>query len=331
MKNVSRVITFAFTLLIVFIFTSTAFAQTSTVTRVRTTDTRTTGNRSLELHESSRSDKFTGGRIERGRLEPGNGNLKITVDVPAFQLTLWQDAGEIKTYPIGVGKKDFPIIIGEMKATQLIWNPSWIVPDSEWVVGRKGVKPGDVVPPTSALNPLGKMKIPLGYGYLIHEAASVNDLGNLVSHGCVRMLRRDLYDLAEKIAVAREADVTPAAIAKAKRTKQTLVAELDSPLAVDINYDTMVVEAGKLRIYADFYGRGTNKYQTLQRELAAHGIDENAIDEQAFGRILKRLTQTRGFVVPVESVAAGRTLSDGRAFNVIPTNAPPRPRPRRRA
>ena len=63
------------------------------------------------------------------------------------------------------------------------------------------------------------MKIPLGYGYLLHQAKGAGDLGNLVSHGCVRVMRDDIYDLSEKIVAARETEISDAEIQKAKRTK----------------------------------------------------------------------------------------------------------------
>src|SRR5262249_49075315 len=37
--------------------------------------------------ESARSDKFTGGHIEKTSLQSGNGDIHITVNIPAFQLT----------------------------------------------------------------------------------------------------------------------------------------------------------------------------------------------------------------------------------------------------
>src|SRR5437764_5506811 len=46
--------------------------------------------------ESARSDKLTGGRIEETTLQPGNGDIHITVNIPAFQLTLWQSDKEVK-------------------------------------------------------------------------------------------------------------------------------------------------------------------------------------------------------------------------------------------
>ncbi len=268
--------------------------------------------------ESTRSDKFTGGRIERAEFEAGQPDIRISVDVPAFRLTLWQNDREVKTYRIGVGMKDFPIIIGKREATEVIWNPTWIPPESEWVAGHKGVRPGQVIKASDPRNPLGKLKIPLGYSYLIHQAAAPTDLGNLVSHGCVRMLRGDLYDLAEKIVAARSAPVTATEIARAKQTKRTLVAKLDEPLVVDISYDTQVIEGGVLYLYHDFYDRQTNIPLRVRDELKSSGVDMSRVDDQLIEALLARVKRRdQMFVVSVESIEAGRALEAGRIMPVL--------------
>jgi lipoprotein-anchoring transpeptidase ErfK/SrfK len=268
-------------------------------------------------NESVRSDKFTGGTIERAELAAGEPDIEITVDVPAFRLTLWQNGKEVKSYAVGVGKKDFPISIGEKQASEIIWNPDWIPPNSEWVVGRKGIKAGEVIRASDPRNPLGKLKIPLGYGYLIHQAAAPTDLGNLVSHGCIRMLRADLYDLAEKIVAARAVPVSQKKIANAKVTKNTVVAKLDKPLMVDINYDTQVVEGGHLHLYPDVYERGTNTVAALRAELESSGVDASAVDDATLKRMLGRVNAKQKYVVSVESIASGRALADGRLLPLV--------------
>jgi lipoprotein-anchoring transpeptidase ErfK/SrfK len=268
-------------------------------------------------NESVRSDKFTGGRIERAQLVAGEPDIEITVDVPAFRLTLWQKGKEVKTYAVGVGRKDFPISIGEKQASEIIWNPDWIPPNSEWVTGRKGVKAGEVIRASDPRNPLGKLKIPLGYGYLIHQAAAPTDLGNLVSHGCIRMLRTDLYDLAEKIVAARSLPVSAKKIANAKVTKNTVVAKLDEPLAVDINYDTQVVEGGYLHLYPDVYERGTNTVAALRAELESSGVDASALNDATLKAMLARVNAKQKYVVSVESITAGRALADGRVLPLV--------------
>ena len=267
--------------------------------------------------ESARSDKFTGGRVETAKFVAGEPDVRVTVDVPSFRLTLWQNGREVKTYKIGVGLRDYPISISERKVTEIIWNPAWIPPDSDWVGERKGVRAGEVIKASDRRNPLGKLKIPLGSGYLIHEAKGAGDLGSLVSHGCVRMMRADLYDLAEKIVAARSLPVTAKQIARAKLTKRTLVARLEEPLVVDINYDTQVTEGGVLSLYADVYNRGTNTPAHLRAELEEHGLDTAALDDATLKKLLARPTQRQKFVVPLDSIAAGRALADGRFVPVV--------------
>ncbi|MCA1640800.1 MAG: L,D-transpeptidase [Acidobacteria bacterium] len=274
--------------------------------------------------ESAREDRTTGGTVERAEFAAGEPDIKVTVDVPAFRLTLWQNGKEVKTYRVGVGMKKYPLAIGERRVEQIIWNPDWIPPDSEWVGERAGVSAGEVIKASDPRNPLGKMKMPLGGGYLIHEAHGVGDLGNLVSHGCVRMLRADLYDLSEKIVAARSLPVSAKRIANAKRTKNTVVARLDDPLLVDINYDTHVVEGGVLHLYADVYGRGTNTVEQLRAELEEYGVDPAAADDATLKKMLALPTRQRYYVVSLDSVKQGRALEDGRLSPVLPTPAPAR-------
>ncbi len=272
--------------------------------------------------QSARSDKLTGGAIEKTALAPGDGNLKITVNVPSFQMTLWQNGKEVKTYPIGVGLKDYPIYIGLREASAVIWNPVWIPPDSDWVHASKKVKAGEIILPTDPRNPLGKMKIPLGYGYLIHQAKGAGDLGSLVSHGCVRVMQADLYDLANKIIAARELDVTKEQIAEARGTKETLVAELEPIIPVEITYDTLVVEAGKLRIYPDVYERKTNTAENLRAELKSSGVAATNLDDATLNKMLARAAGKKQFVVSVKNIEAGKALTGGQTLAVVAPSAP---------
>lgn len=281
-----------------------------------------------QRHESARSDKFTGGVIERAALEAGQPDIRITVNVPAFQLTLWQDGKEVKTYYIGVGMKDYPLYIGDRKATAVIWNPAWIPPSSDWV---KGIKPGTVIKASDPRNPLGRLKIPLGDSYLIHQAKGTSDLGNLVSHGCVRMLLGDLYDLAEKIAAARSLPVTKKRIEAAKRSRRTLAVELETPVPVDINYDTQVVEGGVLYLYPDVYGRKTSTVASLREELRTSNVDDSRLDDATLKAMLAQVTRKQKYVVSLDSIEADRALADGQTQPLIPSPARPRRATKRNA
>lgn len=272
-----------------------------------------TASAAAPRYESARSDKFTGGALPRTEFTPGDADIRITVDVPAFRLSLWQNGKIVSAYPIGIGLFDFQVPIGERRITELVYNPAWIPPGSEWVINSsRKVKPGEIITAEDPRNPLGKMKIPLGSGYLIHEAAGVGDLGNLVSHGCIRMLRRDIYDLAEKIILARSLPITAKEIAAAKASKKTRTVKLDQPLSIDLDYDTQVVEEGMLHIYPDVYERGTNTVARLRQELESSDIDPDAVDGKSYELLLTRPTKTAAFVTPVESVKQNLALTAGR-------------------
>ena len=267
--------------------------------------------------ESARSDKVTGGRIEKTLLEAGNSNIKITLNVPAFQMTLWQDGKEVRSYPVGVGMLEFPIVIGIREASSIEWNPVWIPPSSDWIEKSSTVKAGEIVLPTDPRNPLGKVKIPLGYGYLLHQAKGPGDMGSLVSHGCVRVMQPDLYDIAEKIVAARDLDVQPAKIAAAKRNKKTLIAPLAPTVPVEITYDTIVVEAGKLNIYPDVYNRKLNTVENIRKELRSSGVEDDGLTDAAIKKMIAAATGKRKFVVGVRELESGNALQTGRSVSVV--------------
>ena len=272
----------------------------------------------VDPNESERSDRLTGGRIEVAEFVPNEPDIHLTLNIPSFRLTLWQNGKEVKSYFIGVGMKEHPLYVGDREAREIIWNPSWIPPESDWVLEMKGVTPGEVIKASDPRNPLGKMKIPLGGRYLIHQARGMADVGNLVSHGCVRMPRPDLYDLADKIIAARNAPVSAKRIAAAKRSLKMLVVRLDEPVPMDINYDTLVVEDGVLHIYPDVYGRGTNRPSQLRAELQAANIDVSNLKDDTLKKMLRKVSSRTQFVVEKSSIEQGRALQDGRVVPLIP-------------
>ena len=266
--------------------------------------------------ESAHSDKFTGG-VSKAPFVPGDGDIKVTINVPAFKMTLWQNSKEVKTYPIGVGMLEYPIAISLRQGTSIEWNPVWIPPSSDWIEKSSTVKPGEIILPTDPRNPLGKLKIPLGYGYLLHQAKGPGDMGSLVSHGCIRVMQSDLYDLAEKIVSARGLDVTSQQIASAKRTKKTLVAPIEPGLPVEITYDTMVVEDGKLHIYPDVYQNKRNTLAYLRAELKSNKVDDSNLTDAEAKKMIAAAKGRNQFLVSVSDIENGRALARGKVVPVV--------------
>ena len=275
--------------------------------------------------ESARSDKFTSGRIEKTELQPGKGDIRITINIPAFQQTLWQSGKEVRTYEIGIGRKEFQLPSGLRYARQIIFNPDWIPPDSEWVY-EHDVEPGERVEADDPRNPLGKIKIPIGGGgILIHQAFKPSDIGHLVSHGCVRVRLDELYDLIDEILAARAVSASREQIERAKKSKDRVVIKLDAPLVVDISYDTQVVEGGVLHLYPDVYNKKTNTIENLRAELKEAGVDDSKLDDRTLQQMLDRVTMNEEFVVSIADIKAGRALEAGKTQPLSSANAPRKP------
>lgn len=280
----------------------------------------TSTNDAIGIDESVRSDELTGGRIVRTSLKGGQGNISISLNVPAFLLTLWQDGKEVKTYPVGIGRKAFPVPIGERAANRIILNPAWIPPNSAWV-RQSSVEPYERIPANDPRNPIGKIKIPLGDAYLIHEAAKPSDIGNLVSHGCIRMLTDDIFDLTKKIASARRLSDARKKIERARSSTERIVLTLDESLPVDINYDTAVIEAGVLHLYPDVYDRVANTEEKLLEELRSSGVDESTLDRGTLMKLIERVTDDEQFVVKIADIKAGRAFERGKTVPLTPRQA----------
>lgn len=267
--------------------------------------------------ESARSDKLTGGGIVKTAFIPGDPDVRITINLPSFQMTLWQNGKEVRTYPVGIGLLDYPVAVSLRSARTIEWNPVWIPPSSDWIEASSTVKPGEVVLPTDPRNPLGKVKIPLGYGYLLHQAKGPADMGSLVSHGCVRVLQNDLYGLAEKIVSARKLAVTADQIRAAKMNKRTLVAAIEPELTVEITYDSIVVENGLLHVYPDVYLQKSNTVANVRAELASSGVDDSRLSDAEIRTMLRGVTGKRHFVVSIVDIRKGLFLENGRYAPVI--------------
>jgi hypothetical protein len=205
-------------------------------------------------------------------------------------------------------------------ADKIILNPDWIPPNSEWVRRSPGVEPYERIPADDPKNPLGKIKIPLGQAYLLHEAQGASDIGNLVSHGCVRVMRDDLFEVTRMIARARELSISDRQIAAARGDNARRVIELGDDVPVDINYDTMVVENGVLTIYPDVYDMKVNTIENLRAELRSFDLDTSNLTDEVLKQMLDKVNSDHKFVVALSEVKRGNALK-GRREPLTPQQA----------
>src|SRR5258706_3963998 len=210
-------------------------------------------------------------------------DTRIVVNIPAFRMDVFADGSLVKSYKIGIGYPQFPLPRGLRKAETIIFNPTWTPPDSPWV-NTMNVTPGKVIGAGSKQNPLGPIKIPIGSPSLIHGGKPLAKIGTFASHGCVGMTNDQVKDFARILAQAAHADLTEETMSAflKKRTK-TRTVKLGQLVPVELRYETIVFEEGKLHIYRDVYDQNTNTEANLRAVFAANGasFDNLSDDEKA--------------------------------------------------
>lgn len=220
---------------------------------------------------------------------------RIVVNIPAYRMDVFEGGRLIKSYKIGIGYPQFPLPTGLRQARVIIFNPTWTPPDEPWVGKMKDISVGDKVAAGSKLNPLGPIKIPIGGPSLIHGGKSPAKLGTFASHGCVGLTTPQVQDFAKVLAQLGEAHLTDAELADYARDKtQTKEIKLIKAVPVELRYETIVVEDGKLHIYRDVYDQGTNTEENLRAVLEANSVQLEDLTEAERIQVLDALAQMSG-------------------------------------
>ncbi len=216
-------------------------------------------------------------------------DTRIVVNIPAFRMDVFARGLLVKSYKIGIGYPQFPLPQGLRKAELIIFNPTWTPPDSPWV-NSMNVTPGEVIGAGSRHNPLGPIKIPIGSPALIHGGKSLAKIGTFASHGCVGMTNDQVKDFAKVLAAASKTDLTEETMsAYLKKRTKTRAVKLDQLIPVELRYETIVLEDGRLHIYRDVYDRNTNTQENLRAVFAANGASFDNLSEEEKAQVLEAL------------------------------------------
>jgi hypothetical protein len=240
-------------------------------------------------------------------------DTRIVVNAPAYRMDIFRDGKIVKSYKIGIGYPEFPLPTGLRMAKTIIFNPPWTPPDEPWVKGK--FEPGKKVEAGSKDNPLGVLKIPIGLPSLIHGGKAPARLGTFASHGCVGLTNALVQNFAAELANLSGSPLTPQQIkAHEQKRSQTVEVNLAQPVPVELRYETIVAEDGKLHIYRDVYEHGTNTEENLERVLQAYGISMNDLsaDEQA---------KVRDALKKMAIDAQGKPVDDDNTSNKKPSNS----------
>ncbi len=131
----------------------------------------------------------------------------LIVNIPEMRLYYFfgdpKAGGQVKTYPVGLGRDDWRTPKGQFKVVGKTKNPQWVIPESirEERIREKGLY-DRAIPGGDPRNPLGKYRLELTMpGYRIHGTNKSYGVGMQVSHGCVRLYPEDIERLFSRIPV----------------------------------------------------------------------------------------------------------------------------------
>lgn len=236
-------------------------------------------------------------------------DTRVVVNIPAHRMDIFADGALIKTYKVGIGVPDFPLPTGLRKAESVIFNPTWTVPDEAWAAEMKNVSVGETVEAGSKNNPLGWIKIPIGLPNLIHGGKAPAKIGTFASHGCVGLTNPQVKDFAMRLAQATNTELNDEKVnGFLKQKTETHEVKLEESVPVELRYETIVVEDGKLYFYKDVYEQNTNTEENLRAVLQAHGTTLEALTEAertAALNGLKAVSKKKEVIVAIPSIAKG--------------------------
>jgi lipoprotein-anchoring transpeptidase ErfK/SrfK len=236
-------------------------------------------------------------------------DTRVVVNAPAFRMDLFEDGKLIKSYKIGIGYPEFPLPTGLRKAETIIFNPTWTPPDEPWVESPNSkVRIGEKIEAGDKLNPLGPIKVPIGLPSLIHGGKAPAKLGGFASHGCVGLTSPQVQDFAKRVARLSGTQISDEQIAEYGKNKtETKPLKLSKAVPVELRYETITVEDGKLHIYRDVYDHGTNTEDNLRNVLQAYGVAADQLTENERAQVMRGLSQMARDATGKPSEADGST------------------------
>jgi lipoprotein-anchoring transpeptidase ErfK/SrfK len=166
------------------------------------------------------ADNKLNGTRSLGVAAGSSATRRIVVSIPDRKLALLEGDHVVKVWSTAVGTRATPSPSGTCVIVNRVSNPAYY-------------RPGKVVH-SGPSNPLGSRWLGLSLkGFGIHGTNSPGSIGKKASHGCIRMLNRDIEELFELVRVGdvvelhyrRDMDANEAAIFSNQPIRRTAEAE----------------------------------------------------------------------------------------------------------
>lgn len=226
--------------------------------------------------------------VYNGHLIPETLQDGIVINIPQRMLFLFRDSRLAASYPVALGRRDWPTPTGNFRVVQIEKDKTWCVPKSIQEEMRLAGKPVLERVPPGPDNPLGGYWIGLSEpGYGIHGTTAPASIYRMQTHGCIRLHRDD------------------AAALYGQAFRDMPVKIIYAPvLLLRLEDGHVLVEANP-----DVYNREGNPLTALREVARAHGLD-GKIDWNAAGRILRA---KEGLAREAGQVRSGKEqVNDGR-------------------
>lgn len=133
------------------------------------------------------------------RYLPQNQTIRLLLKLSHRKVYVYQGEKLIASYPVAIGRPEFPTPTGEFQVNEMIVNPSW---QSPWT--------GEVEAPGAdgslGLRWIGFTEVTGGViGF--HGTPNVRSIGQAASHGCVRMRNEDIVKMYEYVELGTRVSV----------------------------------------------------------------------------------------------------------------------------
>jgi L,D-transpeptidase ErfK/SrfK len=126
----------------------------------------------------------------------------LLVNLPQRMLFHYVQGALRASYPIAVGKPDWPTPLGPFTIASMEAEPTWDVPVSIQEELRRAGKPVVKHVPPGPENPLGRYWMGLSLGSVgLHGTTAPSSIYHFATHGCIRLHPDDVEDLFQYVAV----------------------------------------------------------------------------------------------------------------------------------
>jgi L,D-transpeptidase ErfK/SrfK len=147
-------------------------------------------------------------RIENPHVVPGRLERGILINVPQRMLFLFREGRVAGSFPVGLGRPDWPTGVGSYRVASRVREKTWYVPPSIQEEMRAEGKPVRTEVPPGPDNPLGGYWLGLqGIACGIHGTVAPSSIYRFRSHGCIRVHPDDIAALFAQVEVGEPVEL----------------------------------------------------------------------------------------------------------------------------